>query len=84
VLLVRTDVSEEHITEARVLARLKFLGSVVDIAAPGEISSEYFAFPRHPFIPLPVPTSSPSIIQVWYNRQINIRRNSGLGTTPAP
>jgi hypothetical protein len=59
------------------------VGSVVDRAALGQVSSEYFSFPCHSFIPLIAPQSSPSIIQGWYNRPINDRSNSGPGSTPA-
>jgi hypothetical protein len=55
--------------------------SVVDRAAVGRVSSEHFGFPSHSFIPLIVPQSSPSIIQGWYNKPINGRSNSRLGST---
>jgi hypothetical protein len=60
------------------------VSSVVDRAALGQVSSEYFGFPCHSFIPPTAPQSSPSTIQGWYNRSINGRSNSGLGSTPAP
>jgi hypothetical protein len=60
------------------------VGSVVDIAAMGQVSFEHFGFPCHSFVPLIAPKSSPSIIQGCYNRLINGRSNSGLGSTQAP
>jgi hypothetical protein len=46
-------------------------GSVVDRAPVEWVFSEYFGYPCHPFIPLIATKSSSSIIQGWYNRQIN-------------
>jgi hypothetical protein len=43
----------------------------MDKAVLGQVSSEYFRFPCHSFIPLIAPHSSPPIIQGWYNRPIN-------------
>jgi hypothetical protein len=60
------------------------VGSVVDSAALGQVFSEYFSFPYHSFSPLTAPQSSPSIILGWYNRPINGRSNSGLGSTSDP
>jgi hypothetical protein len=37
-----------------------------------------------PLIPLIVPQSPPSIIQGWYNRLINGRRNSVIGSPLVP
>jgi hypothetical protein len=59
------------------------MGSVVDKAL-GQVSSEYFGFPCHSFIPLTAPQSSQPAIQVWYSRPTNGLSNSGLGSTPAP
>jgi hypothetical protein len=59
-------------------------GSMVDRAALRQVSSEFFGFPCHSFIPLIAPQSSPSIMQGWYNRPIYDRSNSGLGSTPVP
>jgi hypothetical protein len=55
----------------------------MDRAELGQVSSQYFSFPCHSFIPLTAPLSSPSIIQGWYNRSINVRSNSALGYTQA-
>jgi hypothetical protein len=55
---------------------------VVDRAALGKVSSEFFSF-CHSFILLIAQQSSPSVIQGWYNRPINGRSNSGLGSTAA-
>jgi hypothetical protein len=60
------------------------VGSVVDRAVLGQVSTEHFGFPCHTFIPLIAPQSSPFIIWGWYNRPINGRSNSGLDSTPAP
>jgi hypothetical protein len=60
------------------------LGSVVDTAALGKVSSEYFAFLCHSFITPAAQQSSPSITWDWYNRPINDHSNSGLGSTPGP
>jgi hypothetical protein len=55
---------------------------VVDRAALGQLSSGYFDFPCHPFIPLIAPKSlSSSITQVCYNRPIIGLSYSGLGST---
>jgi hypothetical protein len=63
---------------------LSHVGSVVDRGALGQVFSEYFGFPCHPFIPLITPQSSPSsLIQGWYNMPINGRSNSGLGSISA-
>jgi hypothetical protein len=59
------------------------VGSVVDRATLRQVSSEYFGFPCHSFIPLTASQSSQSIIQDWYSRPINGCSNSGLGSTPA-
>jgi hypothetical protein len=56
----------------------------VDRAALRQVLFEYFHFSRHSFILLTVPQSSPSVIQGWYNKPINDRSNSGLGSTLAP
>jgi hypothetical protein len=53
----------------------------MDRAAVGQVPSQYFGFPCHSIIRLLAPQSSPSIIRIWYNRPINDRRNSGLGST---
>jgi hypothetical protein len=55
---------------------------MVDSAALGQVSSKYFGFPCHPFIPLTVPQSPKSTIQGWYYRPINGSSNSGFGSTP--
>jgi hypothetical protein len=52
-------------------------------AVPRQVFSKYLSFPCHSFIPLIVPQPSSSIIWSWYNRPINGRSNSGLGSTPA-
>jgi hypothetical protein len=57
---------------------------VVDRAALRQVSTEYIGFPCHIFVPLIAPKSTPSVSQSWYNRPINARSNSGLGSTPAP
>jgi hypothetical protein len=55
----------------------------VDRATLGQVFSMYFCFPCHSCIPLIVLQSSPSIIQGWFNRTINVRINSRLGSNPA-
>jgi hypothetical protein len=55
------------------------VGSVVDRAAEGKVSTEYFGYPCHSFIPLIVPQlSSPSIIRGWNNMPINDLSDGGL------
>jgi hypothetical protein len=46
--------------------------------------AKLFESPCNTFIPLIAPKSSPSVIQGWYNRPINGRSNSPLGSTTAP
>jgi hypothetical protein len=58
-------------------------GSVMDRALLRQAFSRYFGFLCQSFIPLTAP-QSPYIIQGWYNRPINGRSNSGLGSTPVP
>jgi hypothetical protein len=58
------------------------VGSVVERAALGQVSSKYFGFPCNSFIPLITPQSSPFAIQCWYNGPIYGLSNSGLGSTP--
>jgi hypothetical protein len=60
------------------------VGSVVDRQALGHVFAECFCFPCHSFIPLTAPQSPPAIMQGWYNRPINGRSDSGLGSTPVP
>jgi hypothetical protein len=61
-----------------------YLGSFVIRAAVRKVFSEEFGFLCHSFVPLTALQPSPSIAQIWYNRTINGRINSGLGFTPAP
>jgi hypothetical protein len=63
---------------------LRHVGYVLDRAALGQVSSEYFGFPCHSFIPPIAPQSTLSIIQGRYNKPVAGCSNSGLGSTPAP
>jgi hypothetical protein len=58
------------------------VGSVMANASLGQVSSEYFVFPCHSFIP-PIAPQSQSTIQGWYNRPENGLRTSGRGFAPA-
>jgi hypothetical protein len=68
---------------ARVRARVKSYGIMMDRVALGQILSEHSGFPCHSFIPISASQSS-SIIQNWYNRTINDHSNKGLRSTPPP
>jgi hypothetical protein len=61
----------------------RHVGSSVDRAPLGQVSSEYFGFPCHTLNPLIDPHSSPSIIQCCYNWLLNGLRISGLCSTTA-
>jgi hypothetical protein len=58
------------------------VGFVLDKATLRQVSSEYFGFLCHLFIPLIAPQSSPSVTQSWYNKLVNGLNKSGFGSTP--
>jgi hypothetical protein len=69
-----------------------YMGSWAGRAALAQVFSEYIGFPCHSFInsfihssiPQIDPQPSPSIIQGWHSRPVNVGGNSGLDSTPAP
>jgi hypothetical protein len=60
-----------------------YVGYLVVRATLGQVTSEYFGFPCHSFLPLIVLQTSPPNIQGWYNISVNGRSNSGLGSSPS-
>jgi hypothetical protein len=60
------------------------VGSVVDRAALGQVSSKYLSFTCHSFIPLIARQSSASIIKGWYSSPMNCHSKRGVGSSPAP
>jgi hypothetical protein len=67
-----------------VRAWVKSCGICSGQSGTGQVSSEYFGFLCHSFIPLTAPQPSPSVTQGWRNRPIKGNGISGLGCTPAP